>query len=141
MANGQKPLTVLHIALWVVQILLAASLVWSAWMKLFQPINQLAAMWPWTGQIPATLVKLTGIVDFLGAIGLILPALLRIRPQLTPIAAGCIIVLMMCAITFHALRGEASVIGFNIVFALLAAFVAWGRFTKAPIASKGVDVA
>lgn len=136
MANGQKPSTVLHIALWVVQVLLAASLVWSFWMKLFQPINQLAAIWPWTGQISATLVRLTGIPDLLGALGLILPVLLRIRPQLTPIAAGCIIVLMVCAITFHVLRGEASVIGFNIVFALLAAFVAWGRFTKAPIAPK-----
>lgn len=126
----------LHIALWVIQVLLAATLVWAAGMKLFQSIDKLAAMWPWTGQIPATLVKLTGIVDLAGAIGLILPALLRIRPQLTPIAAGCIIALMVCASIFHIVRGEASVIGFNIVFALLAAFVAWGRFTKAPIIPK-----
>lgn len=136
MANGQKSSTALHIALWVVQVLLAASLVWSFWTKLFQPIDKLAAMWPWAGQVPAAFVKFTGIVDLLGAVGLVLPALLRIRPQLTPIAAGCFIVLMVCAITFHVLRGEASVIGVNIVFALLAAFVAWGRFSKAPIAPK-----
>lgn len=136
MTNGRKSSTALHIALWIVQVLLAVSLVWAAGMKLFQPLDKLAAMWPWVGQVPATLVKLTGIVDVLGAVGLILPAWLRIRPQLTPIAAGCIIVLMICAITFHVLRGEASVIGFNIVFALLAAFVAWGRFAKIPITSE-----
>ncbi|MBD2701236.1 DoxX family protein [Spirosoma sp. BT702] len=136
MANRQKPSTILHGALWVVQVLLAASLVWSAWIKLVWPIAQLAAMWPWVGQIPATLVKLTGIVDFLGTIGLIVPSLLRIQPKLTPIAAVCILVLMICASTFHVLRGEASVIGVNNVFALLATFVAWGRFMKAPIPAK-----
>ncbi|MBE7174682.1 MAG: DoxX family protein, partial [Williamsia sp.] len=83
MTNQQKPATVLNIVLWIVQLLLAATLVWAAGMKLVQPIDKLAAMWPWTGQIPAALVRLTGIPDLLGAIGLILPAFLRIRPQLT----------------------------------------------------------
>ncbi|MBD2756651.1 DoxX family protein [Spirosoma validum] len=136
MANQQKSFTVMHVILWVVQIILAASLVWAAWMKLAQPIDNLSTMWPWTGQIPATLVRLTGIVDLAGAVGLILPSLLRIQPTLTPIAAVALIVLMLCASIFHIVRGEASVIGVNVVFALLAAFVAWGRFTKVPIATK-----
>lgn len=120
----------MHVTLWVIQILLAASLVWGATMKLFQPADQLAAMWPWTGQIPAIVVKITGILDLLGATGLILPALLRILPKLTPIAAIAIVVLMICASVFHVVRGEASVIGANIVFAAMAAFVAWGRLKK-----------
>ena len=83
--------------------------------------------------MPVMGVKLTGVVDLLGAMGLVLPTLLRIRPGLTPIAAICIILLMVCASVFHLMRGEASVIGVNVVFALLAAFVAWGRFTRVPI--------
>jgi uncharacterized membrane protein YphA (DoxX/SURF4 family) len=130
MANPQKPSPVLHVILWIVQLLLAVSLIWAVWMKLFQPIDKLAAMWPWTGQIPATLVKLTGIVDLAGAVGLLLPSLLRIQPKLTPIAAICIVVLMVCASIFHIARGEASLISVNVVFALLAAFVAWGRLAK-----------
>ncbi|GAB3940537.1 DoxX family protein [Spirosoma harenae] len=133
MANPQKTSTVLHITLWVVQLLLALSMTWAAWMKLFQPIDTLSVMWPWTGQIPVVLVKLSGLIDFLGAIGLIFPTLFHIQPKLTPIAAVCIIVLMFFASAFHIIRGEASVIGVNIVFALLAAFVVWGRFTKVPI--------
>jgi len=137
MAYPQKYSQPIHVALWVVQVVLAISFIWAAWMKLFQPIDRLSVMWPWTGQVPMTLVKFTGIIDFLGAMGLILPSLLRIQPRLTPIAAMAIIVLMLCASVFHIMRGEASVIGVNIVFGIMAAFVAWGRFTKAPIASEG----
>jgi len=136
MVHPQTSSRAIHIALWVVQLVLAASFVWAAWMKLFQPIDRLSAMWPWTGQAPTALVKFTGIVDFLGAMGLILPSLLRIQPRLTPIAAMAIIVLMLCASAFHIMRGEASVIGVNIVFAIMAVFVAWGRWIKAPIASE-----
>ncbi|QMW04662.1 DoxX family protein [Spirosoma foliorum] len=133
---SQQPSKALHISLWIIQVILAATFIWAAAMKLFQPIDQLANMWPWVGQIPVAFVKFTGLVDLLGAVGLILPAWLRIKPQLTPIAALGTVVLMICASIFHITRGEASVIGVNIVFAVLAAFIAWGRFTKAPIAEK-----
>nr|WKN39937.1 DoxX family protein [Tunicatimonas sp. TK19036] len=136
MTIQQKSSKVLHITLWVAQLLLAFTLLWSGTMKLFQPIEQLSAMWPWAGEVPVALVKLTGIVDALGAFGLVLPALLRIKPQLTPLAAVGVIVLMVCASIFHILRGETSQIGVNIVFAIIAAFVAWGRFKKAPIAAR-----
>lgn len=130
MASQQKPSKMLNVFLWIAQLLLAASLVWAAYMKLLAPPEKLSAMWPWTGQIPAIDVKLTGITDLLGALGLILPALLHVKPRLTPIAAICIIALMACAGIFHIMRGEASVIGVNIVFAGLAGFVAWGRWRE-----------
>lgn len=136
MAGQQKSSKAIHIILWVAQVALAVSLVWAAAMKLFQPIDKLAAMWPWAGQVPVALVKFTGIIDLLGAIGLILPSLLRNNPKLTPIAAIGIMVLMVCASIFHIARGEASVIGVNIVFAGIAAFIVWGRFTKVPITEK-----
>lgn len=127
MTNQQKASKVLHITLWIAQVLLAAVLIWAAGMKLFKPIEELAIMWPWTGQVAPALVKLTGIIDILGALGLILPSLLRIKPNLTPIAAIGVIALMVCASIFHIVRGEASLIGVNIFFAIVAAFIAWGR--------------
>lgn len=117
----------LNIALWITQILISASMLWAASMKLFQPIDKLAAMWPWTGQVAPAVVKLTGFIDILGGIGIILPSLLRIQPRLTVLSAIGIIVLMICASIFHISRGEASVIGVNIIFAAMAAFIAWGR--------------
>jgi len=136
MTDPQKNSKALHISLWIVQVLLAASLIWAAAMKLFQPVEKLAEMWPWAGQVSAGLLKLTGLIDLLGALGLILPALLRIRPKLTWISAACIVVLMVVASIFHIKRGEAGLIAPNIVFALLAAFVAWGRHKKAPVQSR-----
>jgi uncharacterized membrane protein YphA (DoxX/SURF4 family) len=135
MSNQPKPSMALNITLWVAQFLLASSLVWAGFMKLFQP-EKVAAMWPWAGQVSDALVKFTGIVDLLGAIGLILPAMLRIKPKLTPIAALGVVALMITASIFHIVRGEASSIGANIVFGIIATFIAWGRFTKAPITEK-----
>ncbi|MCF6406859.1 DoxX family protein [Chitinophaga filiformis] len=130
MTNQQKSSGAMHIILWIAQIILAAGFLWAAAMKLFQPIEKLAAMWPWTGQVSSLIVRLLGVIDLLGALGLILPTLLRIRPGLTAITAVAIIVLMLCASVFHIVRGEAAVIGVNIFFALIAAFIAWGRLTE-----------
>lgn len=111
--------------MWIVQVLLSATLIWAAYMKLFQTGEALSAMWPWTGEIPPVLVKLTGIMDLLAGLGLVLPGVLNIRPALTFVAAGGVVLLMVCAMVFHLSRGESPV--FNIVFAAFAAVVAWGR--------------
>lgn len=126
----------LNIALWVTQALLAASFIWAAAMKWFQPPEKLSQLWPWTGEVSEMLVKFTGIVDLAAGLGVLLPALLRIRPSLTPIAAAGIIMQMIVAGIFHLSRGEAADIGVNIAFALLAVFVAWGRYQKAPITAR-----
>lgn len=121
----RKTSKALHIALWIVQVLLAVTLVWAAYMKLFQSPGALSAMWPWAGHVPPLLVKSTGIIDLIAAFGLVLPAWLNIRPVLTFIAAAGVVLLMLCATVFHLSRGESPV--FNIVFGVLAAVVAWGR--------------
>jgi hypothetical protein len=124
------------IFLWTAQVLLSITLLWAGSVKLFQPIEQLKTRWSWTGEVSSNFVKLTGVIDLLGAIGVLLPALLRFKPILTPIAAVGIILLMISASIFHISRGEASQIGFNIIFATIAAFVAYGRFKLIPIRSK-----
>jgi len=121
----------LHISLWLVQLVLASSLLWAAYLKLFLPTAQLAAMWPWTAQLPNAFVNLTALFDGLGAIGLVVPTLLNVRPRVASLAAIGIIGLMIGAIVLHLTRGEASLIGVNLVFMGLASFVAWGRNIQA----------
>ena len=135
MTNHRIPSKVLHITLWVSQIALAAFFVMGAILK-FQSIEKSSAMMPWMGQVPALYVRLLGLIDLLGAAGLILPSLLRFKPQVTAWAALFVIALMLCAIVFHLRRGEASVIGLNIIVAVIAAFVFWGRLQMAPIPPK-----
>lgn len=125
----------LNITLWIAQALIALTLIWGAYAKLLQPIEETAKMMPWVLDNPG-LVKLTGIIDLLGGLGIILPAAFRIQPKLTVLAAYGVIALMIAASVFHISRGEASLIGMNIFFLVLAVFVAWGRTKKAPILVK-----
>lgn len=126
MTYTTSPSKTLNALLWVAQWLLSATLLWAAIMKLSKSAGELAAMWPWTAAYPL-LVKVTGIIDLLCALGLILPGLLRIKRKLTILAAYSVIALMLAACVFHVMRGEASAIGFNIVVAVIAGFIAWGR--------------
>ena len=119
----------MNIALWTAQVLLATTFAWAAGMKLFQSPEKLAEMWPWTAGNP-TLVKVTAIFDLLAGLGLVLPGLLRLSNKVTVLAAFGTIALMIAAIVFHVSRGEASLIGINVFFAVLAGFVAWGRMQR-----------
>ena len=116
----------LNISLWIAQGLLALTLVWAAGMKLFQSPEKLAEMWPWTADNPG-LVKITGVLDLLAGLGLILPGILKWNFKLTMAAAMGIALLMISAIVFHVSRGEVSQIGFNVFVALTAGFITWGR--------------
>lgn len=122
----------LHIALWIAQALLALTFIGTGVFKLVTPVATLAGMWPWAGEYP-NLLRLTGILDLCGGMGLVLPALTRIKPGLTVLAAlGCA-ALMVGAIVFHLSRGEGANTPFNVVMLTLALFVWWGRRVKAPI--------
>ena len=125
----------LHITLWVVQIILGGMFIMAGIMKSSQPIIDLSQAVPWAAEVPAVLVRLIGLSELLGGIGLILPSLLRIKPILTPIAAIGILIIMVFALLYHISKGETDVIGINIVLGLIAAFIAWGRLKKAPIHS------
>lgn len=104
---------------WVLQFLLALSLTYGGMMKLITPIDQLAQMWPWVSQVPIFMVWGTAILDLFGAVGIILPNLLNIKPYLSRWAAFGILGLMLSAIVFHLVRGEVEVLGFNIFMMVL----------------------
>ncbi|MCA6363252.1 MAG: DoxX family protein [Bacteroidetes bacterium] len=135
METTNKSSKVMNVLLWTAQSILALLFIWAAYVKLFQPLDETAKMLPWAKDNPG-LVKITGIAELLAVLGSILPSTLRIQPKLTVYAAYGIIALMISASVFHISRGEASLIGMNIFFLLLAAFVAWGRTKKAPILPK-----
>ena len=136
MKKQQQRSKALHITLWIAQVILAAMFLMSGFMKLSQPIDQLSKMLPWAAQVPEALVRFIGVAEVLGAVGLILPSLLRIQPKLTPIAAVGLALVMLFAVVFHISRGETPMIGMNFILIAIAAFIAWGRFKKAPIAPK-----
>jgi hypothetical protein len=115
-----------NVALWILQSLLAATLLWAASVKLFMPADKLAVMWPWTVE-SRKLVIVTGTLDGLAGLGLILPGLLNIMPKLTVYAAIGTHLLMVAAMIFHVCRGESSQIGINVVIAVICLLIAWGR--------------
>lgn len=117
------------IAFWVVTGLLAAAFLGAGLMKAIRPKDALAASGlVWVEDFSATSVKLIGIAEAVGAIGLVLPPLLNIAPVLSPIAAIALTVLMIGAIVVHARRREsfipALVLAILSVASAVLAFVA-----------------
>ena len=123
----------LHLTLWIVQVLLAGFFLLAGINHGLKPIAEAAQSSPWITDIPVGLARFIGFAELAGAIGVVLPAATRVVPWLTPLAAAGLAVIMALAVPFHVMRGEAGVVAFNIVPALLAAVVAWGRWVRAPI--------
>jgi hypothetical protein len=115
--------------LWIVQILLAALFLFAGGMKLVLPLDKLTGPVP----LPGPLVRFIGVVEVLGAVGLILPAALRIKPGLTPLAALGLVIVMIGAVVITLFGGDAFAAVISLVVGLLAAFVAYGRWRLAPI--------
>jgi len=115
-------------ALWIVQGLLAALFLFAGGAKLVLPLDQM------TGPValPGWFLRFLGVAEVLGALGLILPGLLRIRPGLTPLAAAGLVIIMIGATVVTLAGGMVAVALMNLVVALLAAFVAYGRWRLAP---------
>ncbi|MBB4115404.1 ammonia channel protein AmtB [Rhizobium sp. BK226] len=126
----------LQIGLWAAQVLIFAAFTLFGCMKFFMPVDQLAAMWVWPGDVPVWFLRLMGIIDFAGGVGVLLPALTRIQPRLTVLAAlGCAL-LQIAAMIFHLSRGEAPAVPLNVILLALSAFILWGRGRRAPIAPR-----
>lgn len=126
----------LHIGLWVSQVLLALVFLGAGGMKTFAPIEQLRAQMSWVAGSLGGAVRFIGVVELLGAVGVVLPAATRIMPKLTPLAAAGFVVVMVLGAFTHISHGEYPMIVSNLILGGLAAFVAWGRLKKAPIAPR-----
>ncbi|NRQ40367.1 DoxX family protein [Nonomuraea sp. NN258] len=113
---------------WVVQALLAVMFAMSGLVKVVQAKDKLAGRYPWTRDFSTPAVRLIGVLEVLGAIGLIAPAATGIAPMLTPLAAAGLAVMMALAGVMHVRRGEASGVVVTAVLFVLTALVAWARF-------------
>jgi hypothetical protein len=109
--------------LWTIQVLLALIFLFAGSMKLILPIEMLTAQMPLSGLF----VRFIGVAEVAGALGLILPGLLRIQRGLTPLAAcGLVIIMIGATVVTLAIGGGASAL-VPLVVGLLAAAVAYGR--------------
>ena len=120
----------MNIALWIVQGLLALLFLFAGGMKLVLPIEEMMKQMPLP--LPGLFLRFTGVVEVLGAIGLILPWLLGIRPGLTPLAAAGLVIVMLGATVYTLAAGDIASALMPLVVGLLAAFVAYGRWRLAP---------
>src|SRR3989442_13426809 len=82
--------------------------------------------------LPGLFLQFIGVAEVVGAIGLILPGLLRIRPGLTPLAAAGLVIIMIGATVIGLAGGDVVMALIPLVVGLLAALVAYGRWRLAP---------
>jgi uncharacterized membrane protein YphA (DoxX/SURF4 family) len=120
------------IALWVVQVLVAAAFLMSGATKLSQPKEKLLKNWAWVEDFSQRTVRIIGALEVLGAIGIVLPSLTGIVPWLTPLAALGLVLTMITAALTHLRRAEYGPIAVNAVLLILAALVAYGRLFVLP---------
>ena len=120
----------MNVLLWVLQVLLAVAFFAHGCLFLFPPAAIAAQI---NAELPRWFQLFLGIAEVLAAIGLTLPGLARIQPWLVSWAAGGIMIVMICATIFHAMRGEVSSAITTIVLLAMATFVAYGRRRIAPI--------
>jgi len=112
-----------NVLLWTVQGLLAALFLFAGTTKLVLPLEEMAG--PVT--LPGFLLRFIGVVEVLGAIGLIVPWLVRIRPALTPLAAAGLVIIMTGATVITIMGGSVAQAVVPFAIGLLAATVAYGR--------------
>ncbi|MCA1731041.1 MAG: DoxX family protein [Actinobacteria bacterium] len=122
----------MNYVLWIVQGLLALIFLFTGGTKLILPIEVLTQQTP----LPGLFVRFLGLAEVLGAIGLILPGLVRIWPVLTPLAGSGLVIIMIGAMVLTLVGvvpvGAAMAL-IPLVVGILSAFVTYGRRRLVPL--------
>jgi hypothetical protein len=113
----------LNRTLWSIQGVLAGLFLFAGVMKLVLPIDAMAG----PVALPGGLLRFIGAAEVAGGLGLVLPWLLKIRPVLTPVAAGALEIIMAGAVVITALGGSVAGAAFPLVVGLALGAVAYGR--------------
>ncbi len=124
----------MNIVIWVVQVLLAMGFLMAGGMKMMKPKSEIEKMMAWAKDFPQSQIKMIGMIEVFGAIGLILPAATGILPILTPIAAVGLALTMVGALVTHIRRkdGMGETLP-SVMMLLMSLFVAYGRFVFVPL--------
>jgi DoxX-like family len=117
------------VALWMVQVLLAALFLFAGGVKVVASAEQLSV----PVALPIWFVRFIGVCEVLGALGLVLPGLFRIRTGLTPLAAAGLVIIMTGATVVNAIGIGLAMALPTLVFGLLAAWVAYARWRTVPL--------
>ena len=123
----------MNIMLWILQALLAAAFAAHGWMLVSPPPELLPIM---NEQLGVAFRLFLGVAEIAGAIGLLLPAMTRKMPWLTPLAAGCLAFVVASATVLHLSRGETGASVTTAILFLLCAFVAYARWRVRPVAPR-----
>ena len=119
----------MNVALWILQGVLAAAFTGAGLMKLALDKKVLADKgMDFVNEVSSGFIKTLGAAELLGAIGVVLPAIVGIAPLLVPVAATCLATVMVGAIVVHLRRNEHAAILAPLVLLIAATAVAWGRF-------------
>jgi uncharacterized membrane protein YphA (DoxX/SURF4 family) len=119
---------IMNIALWIIQALLALLFLFAGGMKFVMSIEEMTKQIP----LPGWFLHFIGVCEVLGALGLIVPWLTRIRPGLTPLAAAGLVIIMAGATVLTLMTGGIAMALIPLVVGIHAAFVAYGRWRLAP---------
>jgi putative oxidoreductase len=119
----------MNYALWIIQAVLALLFLFSGGVKFIVPIETLAKQ----TALPGIFLRFIGVSEVLGGLGLILPGLLRIKTGLTPLAAFCLLVIMIGAVVVTLQTGGGAKALIPALTGLLLVFVAYGRWRLAPV--------
>jgi uncharacterized membrane protein YphA (DoxX/SURF4 family) len=121
----------MHRLLWILQILLALVFLFAGVSKMVMSAAELTGQSP----LPAAFLRFIGVLEILGGLGLVLPGMLHIRPELTPLAAAGLSVIMIGAVvvTVQTMGFGLAILPF--VIGVLVAFTAYGRWRLAPLGS------
>jgi len=121
-----------NVVLWVLQWVFGIYFVVIGVMHFVVP-DGLPELMEWMYELNDTMHVIVGIAEILGGLGLILPSVTRIRPELTVYAAAGLVLVMAGAVVFHATRGEGASIVNNLFIGALVAFIGYGRWKLHPI--------
>ena len=125
----------MNIALWVLQVLLAAAFFAHGWLVLAPPPEIAQQMY---ASFPPSFWLFLGVAEVLAAVGITLPGLTRILPWLVTWAAGGIMIVMVSATLYHVARGELSSAAITLVLLAMATFVAYARHRIVPLGERRV---
>jgi hypothetical protein len=135
-ATTQRSTRKASVVLWTIQGVLAALFLFAGGFKLVTPAAVLAAQAP---QFSVAFMKFIGACEALGALGLILPGLTRIRTGLTPLAAAGLVVIMIGAVVSTLLIAPPTMAIMPLVVGVLAATVAYARWRVIPLRGRTRD--
>jgi uncharacterized membrane protein YphA (DoxX/SURF4 family) len=130
MSNSSLKIT--NRLLWTAQTLAALIFLFAGSMKFIMPAEKMQQ-----GPIvlPIAFIHFIGICECLGALGLLLPGMFRIRTWLTPLAAGGLTVIMIGATTITIPEMGAPAAILPAVVGIITSWIAYGRTKVAPIAN------